>query len=204
RLLNEVPEAEIEVGQQVAAIDAKLALDSGSVVRSIAQQLHQIREERHANYDRLRRALLAQAQIVYAPVGSPRKRAVLMYRCMLDQATGQMTLKQMRDISTPKEMVRALFDIDCIILGRVVQQLHSAIHAQGKMLFLVPVHFRTLRERGLREEYMDLCKAVPAPYSQCLLFELHSIPSDILSSRVLDLAGSMRAHGSGVVIRADV
>src|SRR3546814_14497031 len=109
----------------------------------------------------------------------------------------------MRDLGSIQDLQRVLFDIDCLMLGRVLEQVHALLQKQGKAVFLVPLHFQTLREKGPRGEYTALCRAIPSAYAPFIMLEVHSLPEDVLIDRVLELTRQLRPHASGVVLRTD-
>lgn len=203
RVAHELPDSKVEIEHHLSEIDCAHALDEeSSIVDAIAQSLQGIRDEVRSTQQRLRRELLRNALVVYSPVWSPKSRFVLMYRCLLDRATGQTTLDHMREMSSVEDLQTALLDIDSLVLGRATAELHALLEKKGKPTFLVPLHFHTVRAKQSRDSYLKLCKGIPEPYRKFLVFEIHGVPSDVLITRVLELTAYMRPYCAGVVLRS--
>lgn len=205
RVAAELPSVDVKVEHHTSEVDCTQAFsEQSSIIDAVTRVLDEIRTEVRSTQERLRRDLLRNAMVVYGPIWHPVSRMVLMYRCLLDRSTGETTLEHMREMSSVKDLQSALLDIDSLVLGRAASEIHALMERKGKPKLVVPVHFHTIRVKQARDTYLDLCKSIPEPYRKFLMFEIHSVPSNVLIARVLELSAYMRPWCSGVILRSTI
>lgn len=168
----------------------------------LADSLKKVREEVEAARRTWHDTLLRDASIVFSPVWNARNQTILMYRCLLDDLTGKTTLRRIATLSDPEEMHSTLADLDCIILSRAVAALHDLLQKEEKAMSLIPVNFATLNDKACRDSYLRLCKDMPAPYRQYILFEIHGITAGVPTTRVAELMQYLQPHCKAVVLEA--
>lgn len=201
RLDQQTPNHGLTLDHTVAELEWGPQHESGeSLVSVIADQLRQIRTEADAASKAWRRELLKNAIVMYSPIWNTEKGIVAVYRCLLDEETGRQVLRRFGAISGPDEVRAAAADLDCLMVGRTLQALHSLLSDAGTAQLVIPVNFNVLSDRNSREAYLKLCRDIPEAYRPHLLFELHSVPHGTPSSRTLELSLALKQYSFGVIV----
>ena len=203
RLEREAPRSEVKVQHTVAEVEWRTIEPKGqSIVDSIAEALKKVREEAEAAAEAWRNRLLKEATIRFGPVWNAGGRVVPIYRTLLDKNTGEHALERMRAITCNTQMKETLFELDCMLLGRAIQALHTLLDGKGRTSLLIPINFTTLQERANRDQYLKLCRAMPELYRRFLIFELHGAPVGMPAARAIEIALMLKIYSHGVVVEA--
>ena len=200
-LEREAPDLKIRVEQTVAELDwDTVEVGGASIADSIADALHQVRNEAELAARAWRQDLLKGATVLYSSIWNPKQRIVSSYRCLLDEATGQNALQRLGKVSGAEELLSTLSDLDCLMLGRAIQALHLLLKRGGTAQILIPVNFNALCDRSCRETYLKLCRDIPESYRQFVLFEVHGAPPSAPITRITEVALTLKPFSKGVVL----
>lgn len=168
----------------------------------LAEALRKVRQEAEEASKSWRRALLRDALVIYSPIWQPDRKAVSGYRCIVDETTGKNALRQLATVSSPEEVRSALADLDCLILSRAVEGLHSLLQESGKAQLFIPVSYYTINDKAHREMYFSLCNGIPEPYRQFIVLEMHGTAAGAPVSRIVELALLLKRYTHAVVVEA--
>lgn len=93
---------------------------------------------------------------------------------------------------------------DAAVLVRVKQVLRQTIESGLGALMILPVHFWTLENQGLRGAYLEALSNVPAPHRQFLLFEVRQIPADASRFRLGEALRYLRGRCRNALARVPI
>lgn len=207
-LLEAATEAKhLEVEHAIAEVpDEELGAAAGeSLIDVLAGALRKVRSEVVEAQQNWLRVLLHDANVVFAPIWSPKKRSVLMCQCLLDDITGKAALRRIEALSGPEQLRGAMADLDCVILGHAVRAVHHLVQQrEEKMVVVVPVNFQTLSEKVHRDAFLRLCKDMPSCYSQFLMMEVHGISPGVPTGRAMELCLYLRPYCRSIIIEASI
>ena len=189
-LLRDMPEfsSSLEVRKYVADIPID---ELGDDTAAFADRLHgimaRIRVEIDSDRLHYRKSLLRRFQIFYAPVWNPRTKRIVSNRSVVDLTDGFSTLSQFQAVADPDQMADMLADLDCMVLTRSVEALHSVRQTQPGASVIVPVGFQTLAAERSYAEFNGLLETVPEAYRPYLVIEITGIPASITAERLLQV-----------------
>jgi hypothetical protein len=145
---------------------------------------------------------LARVRMVYQPIWDVRRNALATYICVpaVDGLEGNV---QVGETVVPGiENPDVAFDLDMMVLRRVVEDTTNMQRIGKKLLMIAPVHFETLATRNKRRLYMQTAQAIPVAMRNLTIFELVGAPPSTPPSRVLDLVVQLRRFSRAVLQRA--
>ena len=204
RLAHEAPSARLRVDHTVAELDWSVIEDAerrgSSISDAIADRLSKVREEARNATVAWRQQLLENTTVRFGQVWNPRTHIIAIYRVMLDAETGKQALERIGALANTDELRLAMFDLDCLLLGRAIEALHCLLSSGGKAQLLIPVNFHTLNDKLSRERYLKLCRDVPDGYKKFILFQAHGVVPGTPTSRITEVANTLKAHAHGVVV----
>ncbi len=147
---------------------------------------------------------LATLRLVYRPMWDVRRNALATYICVpAADAVGGTAMAGEAAIpgfDNPK----MAFELDKLVLQRVIQDLWVLQSTGRKLLLIAPVHFETLASGHRRQEYIRWCKAIPEESRKLVIFELVAAPDSIPAGRLSGLAAQLRSYSRAVILRTSV
>jgi hypothetical protein len=164
--------------------------------------LAKIRAEAEQALNKKRAALIRDARVVFRPVWNPSKRAVLIFRCMLDSASGATALEHLALISEPDQLQSAMAELDLLVFGRAIKSLHELLHRESRSVLLIPIHFCTFLNKSAGDEYIRVCQGLPEPYRKFIFFELHGVPAGTPGSRIEQICSFLQPFCHSVILEA--
>lgn len=203
QLLEDIPQgALLGVNHRVCELEWSECQEEAdkSVFLSIAQKFERIRAETAQDAKRWREVLLHHSSVAYQPLWNARRRAVPMYRCLLDEMTGKAALNRFSALSSKREVLQTLSELDSAVLARALEDLHKMRRSDALAALVVPVSYCTINERQSRKDFLSLCSDVPEPYRELLIFELHTIPQGAPNSRIIELVHYMKRWCRSVLL----
>jgi hypothetical protein len=203
RLIREVPQAaeRVRVTHDVCELEWVEDEASGtSLIDILAESLRKVREEADRAAKQWRHALVHEATVVYGPLWRPKARAVPIFRCLLDDATGKIALDRLRTLSGIEALLETTSELECVMFSRAIQALHALVQNNGTAALVVPVSFHTLNERRLRERFTALCRDMPDAYRQFVIFELRAVPAGVPDIRLVEMVQQLKPLGKSVIL----
>lgn len=203
RLAREAPQAaeRVRVSHEVSELEwVEDEASATPLIDMLAGSLRKVREEADRAAKQWRHALVHEATVVYGPLWRSKARAVPMFRCLLDDATGKIALERLRMLSGIDALLQTTSELECVMFSRAVQALHALLQNNGTAALVVPVSFHTLNERRLRERFTALCRDMPDAYRQFVIFELRAVPSGVPDIRLTEMVQQLKPLGKSVIL----
>lgn len=151
----------------------------------------------------VRRRLIRDFNIVFAPMWSAHNGPASLNRCVLDLSLGSATLARFRAIADREQMLSTLAELDHLVVTRAVEALHYSHRSAESFLLVAPISYKTVeldRESGA---LIELLSAVPAIYRNFLILEVTAIPADADLDSVLKTCAILAPFASRLVIEVN-
>ena len=152
-----------------------------------------------AQYDKA--TALATIRIMYRPMWNLRHKAIANY---FATASGENIFKnRITDSVLREEYSHALspVEFDIFVARSALRDLSSGIAQGNRVLLCWPIHFETLASRTNREAYIHLCRDIPDPIRQLLIFELDGLPEGAPQSRLIDIRSALAPFCRNMIVR---
>ncbi len=152
-----------------------------------------------AQYDKA--TALATIRIMYRPMWNLRHKAIANY---FVTASGENIFKKrITDSALREEYSRILSpaEFDIFVARSALRDLSNGIAQGNRVLLCWPIHFETLASRANREAYINLCRDIPDPIRQLLIFELDGLPDGAPQSRLIDMRSALAPFCRNMIVR---
>lgn len=144
---------------------------------------------------------LASMDVMYRPMWNLRHNAIANYFATAgaqnvfgDQLWDTALRREFADVLSPAE-----FDI--YVARRALRDIAAYVARGQKVLLCWPIHFETIAGRTGRNAYIDLCREIPDPVRQLLIFEVDGLPEGTPQSRLLDVLSVLKPFCRGQTVR---
>lgn len=220
RLLGaEVTDDMIEVKTAQIGADGKMTLETAPRVADLAASLFSaaategVDEETDAvsaadgadfEFEDAADDPFSRVRLVYRPVWDVSKNTLATYVCLpaIDAPDGEVLAGEAVVQGVDKPDIA--FDLDMMVLRRVVEDLLTMARTGRKVLIIAPVHFETLATRSRRRIYLQTCQAIPPNMRSLTIFEMAGTPPTVPPSRLMELAVQLRRFSRAIILRAPI
>ena len=107
----------------------------------------------------------------------------------------ESTLERMRACNpTPDDPDRFQAELDLLLLAKMSKKIQQDIDDGAASLFIVPVHFASLRQEDRLALFTGACTALADPVKRQLGLEIVGVPAPLLGSHMHYLSSSTASH----------
>ena len=144
---------------------------------------------------------LASIRILYRAMWDHRRRAITTYFAAPTAANVFGRIVQDADLRREFAEVLPPLEFDVFVSRCVLRDMAEFIAGGRRVLLCWPLDYESIAPRQSRMMFAELCRDIPAPVRQLMLFELNDLPEGAPQSRILDVISALKPYCRAVYLR---
>jgi len=147
---------------------------------------------------------LSDIQFLYRPLMCVHDKTISSYQCLPVRAQGSIGSSAgydvLKTIGNPKEIAA----LDQLTLEHATDEYRKLVKNQAHSRILLPIHFATLSNSALGQEYLKKCRASFPSKSSAISFEVFGLPERLTEYNFGSLVWQLRSAAPHICARVSI